>query len=109
MHVSAFQASSSALCRRCRLPLPRGDDACASLSEWNSKVVNWRPAQVLLVVIPTPFVARTLAPLAGLLQPRHIIVSCTKGILNDTLETPNEVHTPPPLPPLLTHHPLALE
>jgi len=48
-------------------------------------------SEVLLMVIPTPFVARTLAPLAALLTPKHILVSCTKGILNDTLETPNEI------------------
>lgn len=48
-------------------------------------------AEIILVVIPTPFVARTLAPLADVLQPHQILVSCTKGILNDTLETPNQV------------------
>lgn len=26
------------------------------------------------------------------MQPNQILVSCTKGILNDTLETPNQVH-----------------
>ena len=48
-------------------------------------------SEIVLMVIPTPFVAATVAPLAQLLQPDHILVSCTKGILNDTLETPNEV------------------
>lgn len=48
-------------------------------------------AEIILVVIPTPFVASTLAPLADVLQPHQILVSCTKGILNDTLETPNQV------------------
>lgn len=48
-------------------------------------------SEILLMVIPTPFVARTMEPLAHLLRPDHILVSCTKGILNDTLETPNEV------------------
>lgn len=50
-------------------------------------------AEVILMVIPTPFVASTLAPLATLLQPHQILVSCTKGILNDTLETPNHILT----------------
>lgn len=48
-------------------------------------------AEIILMVIPTPFVARTVAPLADLLQPHQILVSCTKGILNDTLETPNQI------------------
>ena len=52
--------------------------------------VNFSP-QVILVVIPTPFVASTISPLADLLQPHQILVSCTKGILNDSLETPNQV------------------
>ena len=57
-------------------------------------------SEVILMVIPTPFVAATVAPLAQLLRPDQILVSCTKGILNDTLETPNEVrqscqHDPP--------------
>jgi glycerol-3-phosphate dehydrogenase len=42
-------------------------------------------------VIPTPFVAKTIEPLAGVMTPKQILVSCTKGILNDTLETPNQV------------------
>ncbi len=48
-------------------------------------------SEIVLMVIPTPFVAATVAPLAELLRPDQILVSCTKGILNDTLETPNEV------------------
>ena len=47
-------------------------------------------SEIVLMVIPTPFVAATVAPLAQLLRPDQILVSCTKGILNDTLETPNE-------------------
>lgn len=48
-------------------------------------------SEVILMVIPTPFVARTIEPLAAKLRPDQILVSCTKGILNDTLETPNQV------------------
>lgn len=43
--------------------------------------------EVVLMVVPTPFVARTLAPVADRFRPDGILVSCTKGILNDTLET----------------------
>ena len=46
---------------------------------------------LVLVVIPTPFVERVLAPLAGALRADQILVSCTKGILNDTLETPDAI------------------
>lgn len=47
--------------------------------------------EVVLMVVPTPFVARTLAPVADRFRPDGILVSCTKGILNDTLETPAEI------------------
>lgn len=43
--------------------------------------------EVVLMVVPTPFVERTLAPVADKFRPDGILVSCTKGILNDTLET----------------------
>lgn len=43
--------------------------------------------EVVLSVIPTPFVARTIAGVADKFRPDGILVSCTKGILNDTLET----------------------
>jgi len=44
------------------------------------------------MVIPTPFVAATMKDLAELLRPGdQVLVSCTKGILNDTLETVNEI------------------
>jgi glycerol-3-phosphate dehydrogenase len=39
------------------------------------------------MVVPTPFVAATLKPVADKFRPDGILVSCTKGILNDTLET----------------------
>lgn len=43
------------------------------------------------MVIPTPFVERTVAQVVGAVRDDTILVSCTKGILNDTLETPNEI------------------
>eukprot|EP00877_Chromochloris_zofingiensis_P015072 jgi/Chrzof1/9819/Cz04g17090.t1 len=48
-------------------------------------------SEILLMVIPTPFVASTLAPVADKMKSDSILVSCTKGILNDTLETVNEI------------------
>ncbi|KAL4427998.1 hypothetical protein ABPG75_002087 [Micractinium tetrahymenae] len=47
--------------------------------------------EVILMVIPTPFVERTVAQVVDALRDSSILVSCTKGILNDTLETPNEI------------------
>lgn len=47
--------------------------------------------EILLVVIPTPFVARVVEQLRDVLRPDQILVSCTKGILNDTLETPHDI------------------
>ena len=60
-------------------------------------------AEVILMVIPTPFVERVVAPLAPKLRPDQILVSCTKGILNDTLETPNDVRLTIVNPPLRLH------
>mmetsp|Transcript_18321 Transcript_18321/g.51328 ORF Transcript_18321/g.51328 Transcript_18321/m.51328 type:complete len:376 (-) Transcript_18321:65-1192(-) len=49
-------------------------------------------AELVLMVIPTPFVTEALEDIASRLDPkRHIMVSCTKGILNDTLETVDEI------------------
>ena len=70
------------------VPCPQGLTASGDMGE----VVA--ASEVILMVIPTPFVAATVAPLAQLLRPDQILVSCTKGILNDTLETPNEVCSP---------------
>lgn len=48
-------------------------------------------ADLVLVVVPTPFLAATLASFRPYLTSRHTLVSCTKGILNDTLETPDAI------------------
>mmetsp|Transcript_5659 Transcript_5659/g.14445 ORF Transcript_5659/g.14445 Transcript_5659/m.14445 type:complete len:362 (-) Transcript_5659:150-1235(-) len=51
-----------------------------------------KQSKLLLMVIPTPFVASTMKDLADVLRPEdQMLVSCTKGILNDTLETVNEI------------------
>ena len=48
--------------------------------------------KLLLVVVPTPFVAATLMPVADALAANDsVIVSCTKGILGETLETPDDI------------------
>lgn len=44
---------------------------------------------ILFLVVPTPAIAAVVADLK--LGPEHILVSCTKGILNDTLETPDKI------------------
>jgi len=49
-------------------------------------------SKLLLMVIPTPHVAEVMETIAGDLRPEdQIIVSCSKGILNDTLETVDEI------------------
>lgn len=48
-------------------------------------------SELILVVVPTPFLAATLAGFKPLLTAAHTVVSCTKGILNDTLETPDAI------------------
>jgi glycerol-3-phosphate dehydrogenase (NAD(P)+) len=64
---------------------PQGMSASSSLQEVASS------CSLLLIVVPTPFVEKTLAPVAAAFSPDCILVSCTKGILNDTLETPHEI------------------
>lgn len=45
-------------------------------------------SELLLMVVPTPFVAATMRSIADQLDPtRHLLVSCTKGIENSSLET----------------------
>ncbi|MEW5296797.1 MAG: hypothetical protein WDW38_007564 [Sanguina aurantia] len=65
----------------CPSSLTATDDMAAVLSS----------SDVLLMVIPTQFVEGTMAKVAHLLRPEHILVSCAKGITMDTLETVNEV------------------
>lgn len=47
--------------------------------------------EVLLTVIPTPFLERVMSSIADVISDEQIICSCTKGILNDTLETPDAI------------------
>lgn len=46
---------------------------------------------LILVVIPTPFVEKVLTGIIGDLNRGQILCSCTKGILNETLETPDQI------------------
>ena len=52
-----------------------------------------RGAELVLLVVPTPFLETVVsgALLPHLDAAKHILVSCTKGILNDTLETPADI------------------
>ena len=50
--------------------------------------------ELILMVIPTPFVERVMAPLKDVLRDDQIIVSCTKGILNEV----KRMQSGPPLP-----------
>ena len=50
-----------------------------------------KPARLVLMVMPTPFVARLAAQMAPLLSDEQAIVSCSKGIDNESLETVNEI------------------
>ncbi|KAL6752718.1 NAD-dependent glycerol-3-phosphate dehydrogenase [Haematococcus lacustris] len=50
-----------------------------------------RGSAMILAVIPTQFVGRTMLQVAQELQPDQIVVSCSKGITTDTLETVDEV------------------
>ena len=46
---------------------------------------------LLLSVVPTPHVASVIGGLVDDLDDHHIICSCSKGILNETLETVDEI------------------
>lgn len=50
-----------------------------------------RFGELILMVIPTPFVQGTMAQIKDVLTDAQMLVSCTKGILNETLETPNDI------------------
>ena len=59
-------------------------DAAVSGSDKNETIL-------VLIVVPTPALEEVVSDLR--LDDRHILVSCTKGILNDTLETPDAILT----------------
>ncbi|MBM4343500.1 MAG: NAD(P)-dependent glycerol-3-phosphate dehydrogenase [Deltaproteobacteria bacterium] len=50
-----------------------------------------RSARILLTVMPTPHVARLAGQMLPYLDDDHCIVSCSKGIDNESLETVNEI------------------
>lgn len=50
-----------------------------------------QPARIVLTVMPTPHVARLALQMAPLLTDEQAIVSCSKGIDNESLETVNEI------------------
>ena len=47
--------------------------------------------ELILSVIPTPFLETVMAQATDSIKDTQIICSCTKGILNDTLETPDAI------------------
>ena len=53
------------------------------------KAIESKEETLVLIVVPTPAIAEVVSDLK--LGPQHILVSCTKGILNDTLETPDKI------------------
>ncbi len=65
--------------------LPDGLDATGDLAGLIAR------SRVLLLVVPTPHVERVLAPHIDLFTEDHILVSCSKGIHTETLETLNEI------------------
>lgn len=56
-------------------------------------------SEVLLVVVPTQYIVKTLACIGPVLRPDHVLVSCSKGITLDTLETVDEVLARRVVPP----------
>lgn len=50
-----------------------------------------RESRLLLTVVPTPHVARVVGAITPWLDDDHLIVSCSKGIQNETLETVDEI------------------
>lgn len=48
-------------------------------------------SDVILSVVPTPYVGRVIASVAHVFREDHVLVSCSKGIENDTLETVDEI------------------
>lgn len=69
----------------------KGHKCPENLTATNSLADVVSSNELLLMVVPTPFVERTLASVASAIKSDAILVSCAKGILNDTLETPHEI------------------
>ena len=46
---------------------------------------------LVLSVVPTPYVGRVIGSVAHLFGDDHVLVSCSKGIENETLETVDEI------------------
>lgn len=67
----------------------KGHKLPESLRACSDKHAAIAGAAIILLVVPTPAVEEVVKDLA--MGPTQILVSCTKGILNDTLETPNEI------------------
>ncbi len=65
--------------------LPKGLDASSDLE------FCVKNARIILTVMPTPHVARLAAQMAPMLSDEQAIVSCSKGIDNESLETVNEI------------------
>ncbi|PNW78717.1 hypothetical protein CHLRE_09g387763v5 [Chlamydomonas reinhardtii] len=56
-------------------------------------------SELLLMVVPTQYIIHTLGEAAKLLQPHQILVSCSKGISLDSLETVAELLEERVVPP----------
>ncbi len=65
--------------------LPKGLEASGDLA------YCVKSARIVLTVMPTPHVARLAQQMAPLLSDEQAIVSCSKGIDNESLETVNEI------------------
>ena len=67
------------------VPLPESLKATGDIKEAVER------AEMILTVIPTPFLFKSMSGIKEYLREDQYIVSCTKGILNDTLETPDGI------------------
>ncbi len=76
--------------RENRVYLP-GFEIPGNLRVTNDMEACVRHAHLLLSVTPTPYVGQTMKGCIDWLTDDHIIVSCSKGIENENLETVNEI------------------
>ena len=63
-------------------------DKLSASTDLESVVAN---ADLILSVVPTPYVGRVIGSVAHVFREDQVLVSCSKGIENETLETVDEI------------------
>lgn len=71
------------------LPDVKLPDSLHAVNDLEEAVTN---ADIILSVVPTQFLRSVIKNIPGIIKPGAIIISASKGIENDTLETPTDIY-----------------